>query len=75
MIGKFLIGLYLGKSSFATAYGTAGSLVMLLIWVYYSSMILLFGAEFIEVFTRSRGRIIKPNHDAMKIITKEVQMK
>lgn len=74
MIGKYLIGLYLGNSSFATAYGTAGSLVMLLIWVYYSAMILLFGAEFIEVYTRKKGRIIKPNSDAMKIITKEVSM-
>jgi len=74
MIGKYLIGLYLGKSSFATAYGAAGSLVMLLIWVYYSAIILLYGAEFIEVYTRKKGRIIKPNSDAMKIITKEVSM-
>ncbi len=74
IIGKYLIGFYLGNSSFATAYGAAGSLVLLLIWVYYSAMILLFGAEFIEVYTRKQKRIIKPNAESVKIITKEVHM-
>jgi hypothetical protein len=45
-IGKFLIGLYLGKSSIASVYGAAGSLVIIVVWVYYSAQILLFGAEF-----------------------------
>jgi membrane protein len=58
MVGKYLISFYLGNSSFGTAYGAAGSLVLLLIWVYYSAMILLFGAEFIEVYTRKNNRII-----------------
>ena len=74
IIGKYLIGLYLGNSSFGTAYGAAGSLVLLLIWVYYSAIILLFGAEFIEVYTRKQKRIIKPNSESVKIITKEVHM-
>ena len=74
IIGKYLIGFYLGNSSFGTAYGAAGSLVLLLIWVYYSAMILLFGAEFIEVYTRRQRRIIKPNSESVKIITKEVHM-
>lgn len=74
IIGKYLIGFYLGNSSFATAYGAAGSLVLLLIWVYYSAMILLFGAEFIEVYTRKQKRIIKPSSASVKIITKEVHM-
>lgn len=74
IIGKYLIGFYLGNSSFGTAYGAAGSLVLLLIWVYYSAMILLFGAEFIEVYTRKQKRIIKPNSESVKIITKEVHM-
>ncbi|MGB0888621.1 MAG: YihY/virulence factor BrkB family protein [Vicingaceae bacterium] len=72
MFGKYLIGIYLGNSSLGTAYGAAGSLVLLLIWVYYSAMILLFGAEFIEVYTRRKNRIIKPTSESVKIITKEV---
>jgi len=74
LVGKYLIGFYLANSSLSTAYGAAGSLVLLLIWVYYSSMILLFGAEFIEVYTRRKGRIIKPSNDSVKIITKEVHL-
>ncbi|TXB66037.1 YihY/virulence factor BrkB family protein [Vicingus serpentipes] len=75
MIGKYLISFYLGNSSFGTAYGAAGSLVLLLIWVYYSAMILLFGAEFIEVYTRKNNRIIAPSSQSVKIITKEVHLK
>jgi membrane protein len=55
VIGKFLIGLYIGKSSIASSYGAAGSLAVVLIWIYYSSMILFFGAEFTQVYSRSRG--------------------
>ena len=54
-IGKSLIGLYLGRSSFSGAYGAAGSLVVLLMWVYYSAQIFLLGAEFTRVFAYSRG--------------------
>jgi membrane protein len=54
-IGKFLIGLYLGKSDVGIAYGGAGSLVVILIWVYYASQIFLFGAEFTAVYAHSRG--------------------
>ena len=75
MVGKYLISFYLGNSSFGTAYGAAGSLVLLLIWVYYSAMILLFGAEFIEVYTRKKKRIIGPSAQSVKIITKEVHLK
>ncbi len=75
MVGKYLISFYLGNSSFGTAYGAAGSLVLLLIWVYYSAMILLFGAEFIEVYTRKNNRIIEPSSQSVKIITKEVYLK
>jgi len=74
MFGKYLISFYLGNSSFGTAYGAAGSLVLLLIWVYYSAMILLFGAEFIEVYTRRKKRIIGPSSQSVKIITKEVHL-
>lgn len=54
-VGKFLIGLYLGKSAVASAYGAAGSLVIIVVWVYYSSQILLLGAEFTKVWTKRRG--------------------
>lgn len=54
-IGKFLIGLYLGKADIGSAYGAAGSLVILLVWVYYSSQILLFGAEFTSVYANRYG--------------------
>jgi membrane protein len=53
--GKVLIGLYLGKSAVASAYGAAGSLVVIVVWVYYSAQILLFGAEFTKVWTKRRG--------------------
>jgi membrane protein len=54
-IGKFLIGLYLGKASVASSFGAAGSLVVLMVWVYYSAQIFLFGAEFTWVYARELG--------------------
>ena len=54
-LGKFLLGLYLGKADVGSAYGTAGSLVIMLVWVYYSSQILLFGAEFTSVYAEHCG--------------------
>ena len=51
-IGKFLIGLYLGQSSTASTYGAAGSVVIVLLWVYYTSQVVLLGAEFTRVYTR-----------------------
>ena len=54
-IGKFAIGLYLGKSSVASSYGAAGSLAIVLLWVYYSSMILFLGAEFTQVYSKRHG--------------------
>jgi membrane protein len=62
-IGKTLIGLYLGKAAVGSAYGAAGSLVVILVWVYYSSMIFLFGAEFTQVLSsrvRERARQTVP---------------
>jgi membrane protein len=55
-IGKFLIGLYLGRSSIGSAYGAAGSLAVLLVWVYYSALVLFFGAEWTQVWARREGR-------------------
>ena len=54
-IGKYLIGLYLGSSSVASSYGAAGSLVIILLWIFYSAQILLFGAEFTQVFAYNHG--------------------
>jgi membrane protein len=54
-IGKSLIGIYLGKSSFNSAYGAAGSLIVLLLWIYYSAQIFLLGAEFTRVFAYEYG--------------------
>ena len=63
-IGKFLIGLYLGRSTIGTAYGAAGSLVVILVWIYYSAQILFFGAELTQVYTNRYGSRIKPSKDA-----------
>jgi membrane protein len=54
-VGKSLIGLYLGRSSFSGAYGAAGSLIVLLLWIYYSAQIFLLGAEFTRAFAYGRG--------------------
>ena len=56
-IGKFLIGLYIGKSSIASSYGAAGSFAVLLLWVYYSSMVLFLGAEFTQVYATTFGSL------------------
>ena len=54
-IGKVLIGWYLGSSKVASSYGAAASLITILLWIYYSSLILLFGAEFTKAFAQSHG--------------------
>jgi membrane protein len=59
-IGKSLIGLYLGKAAVGSAYGAAGSLVALLVWVYYSAQIFLYGAEFTHVYASSRRPVPDP---------------
>jgi membrane protein len=59
-LGKILIGIYLGRSSLSSVYGTMGSLVILLLWVYYSAQILFFGAQFTYVFTHRFGERPKP---------------
>jgi membrane protein len=56
-IGKHLIGLYIGKSSVASGYGAAGSLVVVLVWVYYSAQIFLLGAEFTWVYAKTYGSL------------------
>jgi membrane protein len=60
-LGKTLIGLYLGNNSFGSTYGAAGSVVILLVWVFYSAQILFFGAELTQVYARRYGSRITPN--------------
>lgn len=63
-LGRFLIGLYLGRASVGSAYGAAGSLVVLLFWVYYSAQILFLGAEFTQVYAKRFGMAIVPKPNA-----------
>ena len=70
--GKLLIGLYIGKTAVASAYGAAGSLVVIVVWVYYSAQILLLGAEFTKVWTRRRGSGFKVEKTA-KPVTAEAR--
>ncbi|HYG62220.1 MAG TPA: YihY/virulence factor BrkB family protein [Thermoanaerobaculia bacterium] len=66
-IGKFLIGLYLGNSSVASTFGAAGSVIVLLLWIYYSTQILFFGAEFTQVYATRYGSRIEPDKDAVRV--------
>jgi membrane protein len=61
MLGKFLIGFYLGRYNIASIYGAAGSVILILVWVYYSAIILYFGAEFTKVYASTHGQKIIPN--------------
>src|SRR5439155_4081175 len=63
-IGKWLLGFYLGSGAAGSVYGAASSLITLLLWVYYSSQILLFGAEFTQVYATRAGRELKPSESA-----------
>jgi len=73
MLGKFGISFYISKSDVGSTYGTAGSLVILLLWVYYSSIILYFGAEFTKAYAVKYGSEIHPNHYAVTTKTVEVE--
>ena len=66
-IGRFLIALYLGHSTIASTYGAAGSLVALLMWIYYSCAILFFGAEFIRADRLARGGKVQPKKTAVRV--------
>lgn len=72
-IGKFLLGFYLGRSSFASAYGAAGSLVIILMWVYYSSQIVFFGAEFTRIYAATCGSHVRPAPGTQFVAIQEVK--
>ena len=73
LLGKFLISLYIGSSDMANTYGAAASIIIMLSWVYYSSIILYFGAEFTKVYALSAGSGIKPYDTAVFIIKREAR--
>ena len=73
MLGKFLIGYYLGHSNLSSTYGTAGSVIVMLLWVYYSAMILYFGAVFTHVYAAHSGSRIYPNNYAVWVQEIEVE--
>jgi membrane protein len=66
-LGRYLLGQYLGNSTFGSTYGAAGSLVVILAWVYYAAQILFFGAEFTQVYARRYGSGIRPTKNAVPI--------
>jgi len=70
--GKFLLSMYLGREGTASSYGAAGSVVVILLWIYYSSAILLFGAEFTQAYAQHRGHKLEPSKYAVPI-TKEAR--
>jgi membrane protein len=69
--GKVAIGLYLGRSGVTSIFGAAGSLVFILLWVYYSSQILLLGAEFTQVYANRFGSRIRPTANAISLTTED----
>jgi membrane protein len=73
MIGKFGITFYIGRSEIGSTFGAAGSLVVLLVWVYYSAIILYFGAEFTKVYAREFGARIHPSQYAVWVKHVEVE--
>src|SRR5512134_1970106 len=66
-IGKLFVGLYLGGSGVVSAYRATGSLIILIVWIYFSAQIFFFGAEFTQVYARRRGRTIEPSEHAERI--------
>jgi len=73
MLGKFVISFYIGKSNVGSTFGAAGSLVILLLWIYYSSIILYFGAEFTKAYAMEYGDPIHPNEYAVTMKQVEVE--
>ena len=71
--GKFLIGIYLGNSNLASVYGAAGTVVVILTWVFYSSLILFYGAIFTLNYSRKFGSNIYPSAYAVRVIRQEVE--
>jgi membrane protein len=67
-VGKVVLGLYLGSSNPGQAFGAAGALALMLVWIYYTSMIVFFGAEFTEAWAKRRGHGVVPERGAVRVI-------
>jgi membrane protein len=74
VVSKFLLGLYLGSGAAGSAYGAASSLVTLLLWIFYSAQIFLFGAEFTKVYAETHGSRVRPHHYAVRVERKEIEL-
>jgi membrane protein len=74
VIGKFVLGLYLGSGAAGSAYGAASSLITLLLWIYYSAQILLFGAEFTQVYANTYGSKVEPEAHAVRVDRIEIEV-
>lgn len=75
VIGKFLLGLYFGTMDPASTYGAASSVILILLWVSYSSLIFFFGAEFTQVYAKNYGTQIRPSDHAVRIKISKVEDK
>jgi membrane protein len=74
-VGKFLLGLYLGRSNPGEAFGAAGALALMLVWIYYTSMIVFLGAEFTQSWAERRGRGIVPEKGAVRVVRETRQVR
>ncbi len=74
-IGKSLIGLYLGNGAVGSSFGAASSLVIIMLWTFYSSQIVLFGAEFTRLYAMRYGSTIQPGANAVRVVTRTVESK
>lgn len=74
MLGKFTIGFYLGRHNVSSLYGASGSIILILIWVYYSAIILYIGAEFTKVYAVLHGKKIIPNEYSVTIIKEKIEV-
>lgn len=72
VLGKYLIGWYLGQSDMGSTYGAAGSIIILLSWIYYSSLIVFYGAEVTQEYADTYGQPVQPDHNSVRIEIREV---
>jgi ElaB/YqjD/DUF883 family membrane-anchored ribosome-binding protein len=72
--GKFLIGLYIGQSNPGSAFGAAGALAVLLVWIYYAAIILMLGAEFTQAWMKMHGRTIEPEEGAVRVVERKERL-
>ncbi|HEX6050020.1 MAG TPA: YihY/virulence factor BrkB family protein [Gemmatimonadaceae bacterium] len=74
VVGKYLIGLYIGQSDPGNTFGAAGALAVLLVWIYYAAIIVLLGAEFTQAWVRQHGRVIEPEEGAVRVVGRKAHV-